>query len=67
MFIQLLYYKFASNQSDVMTRDSANIKVSILSQKEDEDFHIYHYWTKTLLMRISVRDQVIYNRENMIT
>lgn len=42
MFIQLLYQKFAGNQTDVMPEEQANTKLINLLQKEDDDLYTYY-------------------------
>lgn len=50
----------------MITEEQASIELSNLSQKKDEDLYAYYCQIKTLLIRISEKDQVTYNRENTI-
>lgn len=49
-----------------MIEEQASIELSILSQKDDENFYAYYRRTETLLIRISGRDQVSYNGKNTL-
>ena len=50
----------------MIIKEQANIKLSTLSQKKDEDFHLYYYLIETLLIGILGKDQLTYNKENAI-
>lgn len=65
-FIWLLYQEFPNDQNDLMLIEQVNIQLSMLSQKNNEDFYTYYSWIDILFIRIFWRNYITHNRENII-